>query len=84
MLKLIEYLNNNDIFMEIGPSRLRYKLPRVVDVVFSHGDNHTRFLVDIEAIEASGMTLEDALLERGREFLSRVQSFRVITKKENL
>ena len=62
MLKLVEYLNSNNISMEISPSRLKHKLSHAVDVVFTKDEYHVRFLVDLEDVEASRGSLAEILL----------------------
>lgn len=68
MLKLVEYLNSKNISMEISPSQLRHILPNVVDVTFTIDKYRTRFLVDIDDVNASRRSLEEVLLQRACYF----------------
>lgn len=79
MLKLVNYLRENNIDMLITVNALGKWLPSAIDVVFSREDElHMRFLVDTEAAGMSSVALEDMLLERCEAYVN------AINKKENL
>lgn len=79
MLKLVNYLRENDIDMTITPNTLTH-LPSAIDVLFSVEDGYrVRYLVDTEAAGMSYVTLEDMLLDRCKSFVDTMKRL-----KENL